>query len=144
MKMKFSFASDKAKFRGVFTAFALLFFFLLSGFSLTAQSLSTKAYTFSEKTYSNDFPTKTVLLENMMSSYNLVRSTKPLNPIEEASKSVRMTFLMSAMTALKGQDMEPLAAFTLAEAQAAVRAQDFTVNINTFQMFEEYYNLFSL
>jgi hypothetical protein len=144
MKMNFSFASNKAKSRGVFTAFALLFFFLLSGFSLTAQSLTTKAYSNSEKTYSNDFPTKAVMLADIKTSLDVLRSEKPTNPLVEATNSVRMTFLVEAGKALKSQNMEPLAALTLAQSLAAVRAQDFNFNINTQQMFVEYYNLFSL
>ena len=41
-------------------------------------------------------------------------------------------------------DLKPLAALAQGKLKADQRAQDFTIPINTLQIFEEYYNLFSL
>ena len=147
MKMKFSF-------KGVYKAAsvaALMLVFLFVGNTASAQSLQGSQFsgevakdlgTIMEQ-YGSDYPTKPQVKDLLSSELIVLRDATNISATQEAINAVKTTFLIGLSTHVRS-DVTIERAFLNAYSKAIVRAEDFSVNVNTLEIFEEYYDLFTL
>ncbi len=130
--------------------FALLLLFV--GSSVSAQSVSPEAVSIaSDKSlagfvdqYGTDYMTKDEFKDVILAEIDAVRNAQETGALNAAEKSVKLTFLTEASAYARSASVSFDSAMLAAYVAAQVRAEDFTVNVNTLAIFEEYYDLFTL
>ena len=148
MKMKFSF---KGVFKAATSVAALMLVFLFVGNTASAQSMQNSQ--FSNETakdlgtiidqYGTEFPTKPQVKDLLLSELDVLSNATNISATQEAINSVKTTFLHGLSTHVRG-NVTIEKAFFDAYSKATLRAEDFSVNVNTLEIFEEYYDLFTL
>ncbi len=148
MKINFLKSVKTVATAGVFT---LLLLFV--GSSVSAQSLTSGAVSISSdkallevaEQYGTNYMTKTQFKEAVIAEIEAVQKAPESGALSAATKAVKLTFLYEVSAyARTGSSIGFSSAMAGAYSKAQVRAEDFTVNVNTLSIFEEYYDLFTL
>ena len=132
---------------GVFT---LLLIFV--GSSVSAQNVTADAVGFTTdkalievtEQYGSNYMPKSQFETVIQAEIQAVRDAQETGGLSAAEKAVKLTFLAEASTYVRMPNVSFSSAMTSAYYASQVRAEDFTVNVNTLSIFEEYYDLFTL